>query len=230
MAETIGGIPVTAAQKELLEAHLRGVLEINKTHNLTRITSWEEGMLLHIEDSLVGLPEIADAPEGRYADLGSGGGFPGVEVAVMTGRRTLLVDSVQKKMAALGGLMEEMGLSDTVETYGGRIEDLAKECPEEFAVLSARALSTLPSLLELAVPLLRVGGRLVCYKSQLPGNELEQACSLEGKLGMRFLSNREVTLSDGETLRRIVVFEKVAQPTVKLPRRVGMAQKRPYTA
>lgn len=230
MSETIGGISVTEEQKELLEAHLRGVLEINKTHNLTRITSWEEGMLLHIEDSLVGIPEITEAPEGRYADLGSGGGFPGVEAAIMTGRETLLVDSVQKKMVALAGLMDEMGLSGMVSTYGGRIEDLSKEHPEEFAVLSARALSTLPSLLELSVPLLQIGGRLVCYKSQLPGNELEEACALEQKLGMKFVSNREVVLSDGETLRRIVVFEKVAQPTVKLPRRVGMAQKRPYTA
>lgn len=229
MTETIGSIHVTEVQKDLLEAHLSGVLEINKTHNLTRITSWEEGVILHIEDSLVGIPEIDEAPEGPYADLGSGGGFPGVEVAIMTGRKTLLVDSVQKKMAALAELVKEMGLSDTVSTYGGRIEDLAKERAGQFSVLSARALSTLPSLLELAVPLLCIGGRLVCYKSQLPGNELEQACSLETKLGMKFVSSREVVLSDGETLRRIVVFEKVAQPTVKLPRRVGMAQKRPYT-
>lgn len=230
MGDTIGGVAVTERQRELLEGHLRGVLEINKTHNLTRITSWEEGMLLHIEDSLVGIQEIEQAPAGRYADLGSGGGFPGVEAAIMTGRDTLLVDSVQKKMSALDELMEELGLSGTVSTYGGRIEDLAKEFPEGFAVLSARALSTLPSLLELASPLLQLGGRLVCYKSQLPGDELEHACALEEKLGMSFVSSREVVLSDGETLRRIVVFEKTAQPKVSLPRRVGMAQKRPYSA
>ena len=115
------------SQQSLLEGHLRGVLEANKVHNLTRIDTWEDGLLLHVEDSLVGLPEIQDAPVGRYADLGTGGGFPGVPVAIMTGRETLLVDSVQKKMAAVQEIVDSLGLSASVSTYGGRIEDLAKE-------------------------------------------------------------------------------------------------------
>lgn len=221
---------VTDGQREQLEAHLRGVLEINQVHNLTRITSWEEGLLLHVEDSLVGISEIDEAPEGLYGDLGTGGGFPGVPVAIMTGRTTVLVDSVQKKMAALHGLMERLGLDGSISTYAGRIEDLAKERPAAFAVLSARALSSLPSLLELASPLLQQGGRLVCYKSQLPGNELDHAKALETKLAMRFVSERHTLLSDGATQRTIVVFEKDGEPTVKLPRRVGSAQKNPYTA
>ena len=54
------------------------ILEANKRTNLTRITSREEAEVLHLEDSWVGLPEINRAPDGRYGDLGSGGGFPGV--------------------------------------------------------------------------------------------------------------------------------------------------------
>lgn len=217
-------------QRDLMRQHLQGVLEINKVHNLTRITSWEEGMLLHVEDSLVGVREVNEAPEGLYGDLGTGGGFPGVPVAVMTGRQTLLVDSVQKKMAAVQGLVENLGLSNQVSTYAGRIEDLAKEMPGEFAVLTARALSSLPSLLELACPLLQQGGRLVCYKSQLPDNELDHAKALRSKLAMRFVSKRDVVLGDGKTYRTIVVFERSGEPTVKLPRRVGSAQKNPYSA
>lgn len=221
---------ITSSQQSLLEGHLRGVLEANKVHNLTRIDTWEDGLLLHVEDSLVGLPEIQDAPAGRYADLGTGGGFPGVPVAIMTGRETLLVDSVQKKMAAVQEIVDSLGLSASASTYGGRIEDLAKEMPQAFAVISARALSALPSLLELAVPLLQEGGRLVCYKSQLPDNELEHARALEDKLAMRLVSERHVLLSDGATERCIVVFERCGEPRVNLPRRVGSAQKNPYRA
>ena len=217
-------------QRRLIEAHLKGVLDINTVHNLTRITSWEEGMLLHVEDSLVGLKELEEAPEGPCADLGTGGGFPGVPLSIVSGRNILLVDSVQKKMTAVQTLIDELGLSDQIQTYAGRIEDLSKERPQSFSVLTARALSSLPSLLELASPLLVQGGRLICYKSQLPGNELEHAQALEGKLAMHFISERQTTLSDGFTHRTIVVFEKQGEPTIKLPRKVGSAQKNPYSA
>ena len=62
----------------LLKRHLELVIEANKVTNITRISTWDEGMLLHVEDSLVGLPEVVAAPEGRYVDLGSGAGYPGI--------------------------------------------------------------------------------------------------------------------------------------------------------
>ena len=83
----------------LMQRYLDSILEANKVTNLTRITDGEQARLLHIEDSLVGLPEVNEAPTGLYGDLGSGGGFPGVPLALATGRKTLLVDSVKKKMA-----------------------------------------------------------------------------------------------------------------------------------
>lgn len=58
--------------EDLLQRHLELVIEANKTTNITRISSWEDGMLLHVEDSLIGLPELSAAPEGWYADIGSG--------------------------------------------------------------------------------------------------------------------------------------------------------------
>lgn len=70
----------------------------------------------------------------------------------------MLVDSVTKKTTALDRIIEELGLEGQVSTYTGRSEELALEMPESFAVITARALSSLPSLLELAVPLLSLGG------------------------------------------------------------------------
>lgn len=88
-------------QRELLDKHLELVIEENKVTNLTRIVDWESAQVLHVEDSLAGLPEVEEALEGPYLDMGSGAGFPGIPLAIMTGRETLLADSVGKKTRAL---------------------------------------------------------------------------------------------------------------------------------
>ncbi|MEY8459777.1 16S rRNA (guanine(527)-N(7))-methyltransferase RsmG [Eggerthellaceae bacterium 24-137] len=217
----------SSSADEMSRRYLDLILEANKVTNLTRITTRDEAEVLHLEDSLVGLQEINQAPEGLYGDLGSGGGFPGVPIALATGRKTLLVDSVKKKMALVAAAVDTLGLSDQITTYDGRIEDLAREQPGSFSVLTARALSRLVSLLELAAPLLVKGGLLVCYKAQLSDGEVKEARAVESMLGMRLVSRRETLLSDEQTKRTIVVFEKVGKSKIKLPRRVGLAQKSP---
>ena len=104
------------AQQDLIRRHLELIIEANKTTNLTRIDSLEDGMLLHVEDSLSGLPEINAAPEGLYGDLGTGGGFPGIPLAIVTGRATILADSVGKKTRVLDGVIQELGLRNQVTT------------------------------------------------------------------------------------------------------------------
>ena len=140
---------------ELLQRHLELVLEANKKTNITRISSWDEGMVLHVQDSLLGLEELSEAPDGWYADIGTGAGYPGIPLAIETGRKTLLVDSVGKKTAILDSFIGELGL-DQVSTYTGRIEDLAREHPYEFTAITARALAQLSVLMELAAPLLQL--------------------------------------------------------------------------
>jgi len=213
--------------QELMGQYLDLILEANKTTNLTRITSRDEALVLHIEDSLVGLEEVSEAPEGLYGDLGSGGGFPGVPLALATGRETVLVDSVKKKMVIVQQAVNQLGLGRQITTCSDRIEDLALDRPGSFSVLTARALSRLVALLELSSPLLVKGGRLVCYKAQLSDDEMQEARAVEDLLGMRLVSQRETMLSDGETRRTIVVFEKVGKAKLKLPRRIGAAQKTP---
>lgn len=72
------GIDITEQQEQILFDDLHAIIEINKTMNLTRILSEEDGMALHLEDSVLGLPYVNDAPVGLYGDLGTGGGFPGI--------------------------------------------------------------------------------------------------------------------------------------------------------
>ena len=220
------GLDLDDDQCALLLADLTKIIEVNRVINLTRIDSIENGIVRHLEDSLLGLSAVNAAPAGLYGDLGTGGGFPGVPIAIMTGRETLLVDSVKKKVNALLSVVETLGLDDHVSGYAGRIEDLAVERKGQFSVLTARALSSLPSLLELSAPLLRNGGQLICYKAKPEKQETDAAISLEKKLGMRYVSRETYQLSD-ESTRCILVFEKYAKPKISLPRRLGMAQKHP---
>ncbi|MEG2477251.1 MAG: 16S rRNA (guanine(527)-N(7))-methyltransferase RsmG [Gordonibacter sp.] len=213
--------------KSLVDVYLDSVLEANKTTNLTRISSLEEARILHVEDSLAGLPELQQAPKGLYGDLGTGGGFPGVLLAIETGRKTILVDSVQKKMAIIEKILKEMNLDGSITTYAGRIEDLSVDYPGQFAVLTARALAKLSVLMELSSPLLKKNGRLICYKANVQSEEWEHALSLQDKLGMKLFSDRSLLLSDQETQRRIICFEKVSRAKISLPRRMGLAQKKP---
>ncbi len=211
----------------LISRYLEAILKANQRINLTRITDKPRACILHIEDSLSVLEEMECAPDGLYGDLGSGGGFPGVPLAITTGRETILIDSVKKKMTAVQTILKDLELSDQISTYAGRIEELSQEKRGGFSVLTARALSTLDSLIELASPLLKQNGWLICLKAQVEVDEIKQAQDIEEMAGMKLIKTREFYLSDGETYRTVLTFEKIHEPTVSLPRRVGMAQKKP---
>ena len=216
---------LTPDQQSLIKQHLALVIEANKTTNLTRIDTTDEAMLLHVEDSLVGLKELNEAPEGPYGDLGSGAGYPGIPLAIATNRQTTLIDSRQKKMLILDGIITELGLSNQISTYAGRAELLAHTQGGRYAALTARALAKLSVLMELASPLLEKGGHLICYKANLEDSELTHARQVQKTTGMKFQSERDVQLS--EFSRKIIVFEKTSKPTIKLPRQEGQAQKNP---
>ena len=89
----------TDKQKKI-QAYLDLVIEKNKELNLTRIETREKGMLLHIEDSLSCIDEFT-SQDGPFLDIGTGGGFPGVPLAIASGRTGVLIDSVQKKARAV---------------------------------------------------------------------------------------------------------------------------------
>ena len=104
-------------KKVLIDSYLSAFLDANKRINLTNITDREQASLLHVEDSLAGFNEVQSAPVGSYGDLGSGGGFPGVPLGVMTGRPTILIDSVKKKMRAVKGILEALGIQDQIKNF-----------------------------------------------------------------------------------------------------------------
>lgn len=214
-------------QRDLIVRHFELVKEFNKKVNLTRIDDDDEGYLLHIEDSLTALQELEDAPEGLYGDMGTGAGYPGIPLAIVSGRDTVLIDSRKKKVDALQEMIFQLGLSEKIRTYAGRAELLARTEPGSFSALTARALAPLSVLMELASPLLKKNGRLICFKSHVDDEEYNHAVDLSEKFGMKLAADRSFMLENTYD-RRLLVFEKYKKPSVKLPRLEGQAQKNPF--
>jgi 16S rRNA (guanine527-N7)-methyltransferase len=227
MLEEALGRSISEEQSGLLHKHLAFIIEQNESLNLTSIQGFEEGAVLHIEDSLTALPEIEEAPEGVLLDLGSGAGFPGIPLAVVTTRPCVLVESRKKKARVLQRFISENGLGGKVTVEALRIEELAQRLPDHFAVATARALSSLPSLMELAAPLLQEDGLLIAYKGRLTEEETTSARALEETLGMSLQTIRSLTLSDNSSPRTIVQLKKTAPAKIPLPRPSGKAQTHP---
>lgn len=209
----------------LIEKHLKLVLEANKEVNITNITNWEDAYLLHVKDSLTALPELLEAEHGLYTDIGSGAGYPGIPLAIKSKRKTILVETVGKKASILKNIINQLGLS-TVEVYEGRIELVNRDYPKGFSAITARALAQLSILMELASPLLKESGILICFKSHIDDNELTHALSLQKKFAMKLYSDRSISLKNH--CRRIICFQKQGNPEIVLPRKVGFAQKKPF--
>lgn len=140
--------------------------------NLVAPSTLQDLWTRHILDS-VQLWSITPPPPGLWADLGAGGGFPGLVVAALahdTPVRVALVESDQRKAAFLHIAAQAMGLSPTI--HATRIEATS---PLGASTVSARALAPLPRLIDLALPHLAPGGRLVLPKGARHADELAMA-------------------------------------------------------
>ena len=207
--------------------YLEAVLRANERLNLTRITAVDAAVRLHLLDSLSAMPELEAAPAGNVLDIGSGGGFPGVPLAIASRRRFVLLDSVAKKTVAVQSILDALDRDISASALWGRAEDVARESPGRFAAVVARAVTALPSLVELASPLLASGGRLIALKGRPSDAEVLSGVRVAGIVGMRSVGSRQLVLPGSDELRSIVVYEKVGQGRVALPRRSGLAQHQP---
>lgn len=224
-----GGSPVSTDHAAVLVDYLLLIMNANRTINLTGITDVDKALRLHLLDSLMGLPEVNRAPLGALLDLGTGGGFPGVPLAVAAERPGVLLDSVAKKTRALREVLAETGLSRSIDAECERAETFAQRRGGTFGVVTARAVAPLGSLVELASPLLQAGGLLVALKGLPSLKELEDARATAALVGMEEVSARRFTLPGGDEDRTIVSYARTGVPSVELPRRVGLAQRSPLS-
>lgn len=227
VSETLqaSGIEVDDERARVLCAHAAAVLEANRRFNLTSITDPRRFVVLHIADSLAVLPAVQEAAEGSGIDIGTGAGYPGLPLAVVTGRAFTLLDGTGKKAAFLQEVCSDLGLS-WIEPVGQRAEEFARVRPEAYALAVSRAVGPLATVVELAAPLLVRTGRLIAYKGRPDPQETARGDEAADVCGMRRVGEVRYRL-EGTEERVAFVYEKVSEPHVALPRRPGMASRRP---
>ena len=205
------------------------LLEANRRLNLTRVVEPAAVARLHLLDSLAALPLIDDAGStDPCLDLGSGGGVPGIVLALARpSRRWVLVDSVRKKADAMRDFVRELRLAN-VEVLAERAEDLGRDPDhrEHYALVTARACAALPVLAEYALPLIAQRGRLLAWKGPIADEELRAGAAASRLVGG---GPPDVIPAGFDALgdHRFVVIRKVRPAPSAYPRRPGEPSRRP---
>ena len=196
--------------------------------NLTAIEGLDDGIDRHLADSVAGLalPEVASATSAL--DIGSGVGFPGLALAIARpGMAVTLVESERRKAEWL--LRASAGIPN-VRVVSDRSEHLAARERELHPLVTVRALGPLPVALELAAPLVALGGCVVAWRGDDADPELERAgARAAAELGLEPRPPVAASPFPGAR-RRLQRFVKVAPTPAKYPRRPGRAAKRPLGA
>jgi 16S rRNA (guanine527-N7)-methyltransferase len=196
---------------------------------ITSVRDPVEGVDVHVADSLVALElrEVRDAR--RIADLGSGGGFPGLALAIaLPEAHVALVESVARKCAFLRTAVERMQLAN-VDVVNARAEEWPAGL-EAHDLVTARALAPLPVLVEYAAPLLCLGGALVAWKGVRDGAEEADGAAAAAAMGMGHMDVWPVSPFPAARDRHLYLSLKVSPTPPEYPRRAGMARKRPIRA
>lgn len=193
------------------------LLETNRRFNVSGAGTPEE-LLPHLLDSL----SIVSYVQGPLVDIGSGGGLPAIPLALAAGIPVTLVESTTKKAAFLEAALGVLGLDGRVIPQRAELSGRDPALREQFACATARAVSSAPTVLELAVPFLRVGGLAVLQRGRLDERERNAVVDAAPMLGAELA--QEIPL-DGD--RRVLIIKKTAQTAQRFPRRTGVPEKRP---
>jgi len=227
--ETLGWQP-TAAQNRQFELLYELILAGNRQLNLTRITDVQEFGEKHLWDSLRGVAQLLSVPALlKVIDIGTGGGFPGLPVAIARPDwQVTLLDSTRKKMTFLQTLLTPLGL-DQVRTLCDRAESVGQhpDHREQYDLALIRAVGPAAVCAEYALPLVKVGGLAVLYRGQWQLVDTEALRPAVRQLGgqIETLEAFKTPLSHSD--RHCLYLRKLTPTPPQLPRPVGVPAQNP---
>lgn len=216
---------VTPEQARLCIEHLLYMQQVNSYINLTRIVDIDDAVILHILDSLL-LCKGLQSQRGRFLDMGTGAGFPGIPFHIFTGCEGILLDSVGKKVDAVNAFISHLGLQ-RVHGVHDRLESYAVQQRNTFDMVVARAVGQLPLLIEYGAPFLRENGLLILAKANPAPEELETGARAASLCGLKEVNQLSFDLPYDLGHRTVIHYHKVCEPSISLPRAVGVAKKTP---
>lgn len=201
------GIDVTGEQLEKLEIYCNFLLEYNTHTNLTAIKNREEVYLKHFYDSLTLVKSIDLTSIENLLDIGTGAGFPGMVLKIFfPNLQIYLVDSNNKKIKFLNELKDKLNV-DKVEVINDRIENITSRFINSIDVVTARAVTNLPVLVELALPLVKVNKYFIAMKGNAQ-EELENSEYAITYLGGKIEDVKEFALPHDAGKRMLIAIQK----------------------
>lgn len=231
MAEVVARFPVpdpeatTEAVRLLLEALLA------EPDPPTTVRDPTQALDVHVADSLAALALPAVREADKAADIGAGAGFPGlVLAAALPDIEIDLIESGRRKCEGIDRLAATAGLEARARAIPVRAEELAAgEGRSSYALVTARALASLPVLCEYAAPLLREGGHLVAWKGTRDAVEEERGARAAVELGLEAAEIVSVRPYPASENRHLHVYSKVRETADRYPRRPGVAVRKPLS-
>lgn len=205
------------------------MISVNENMNLTAIKDPLGIIYKHIVDSAAIVPCIPQ--NAKLLDVGTGGGFPLLPVAILRSDVRLTgLDSTAKKLRYIDETAELLELSN-VKTLVGRAEELAhnRQYRGAFGVVTARAVASLNVLCELCIPFVKENGIFLSMKGAAADEEIKAAISAASQLGAsRPDDNAFTLLCGGEELQRhVILFKKIKQTPENFPRAYNRISKKP---
>lgn len=210
-------ISVTKENLASLAKYKDLLVEYNKKFNLTAIKSDEEIYLKHFYDSLTLIKAYSLNGNLKLLDIGTGAGFPGIVLKIFYPDLELtLLDSNHKKIAFLEVVIKELNLKN-VTCINSRAENLPKTYREYFDIVTSRAVAHLRILLELSIPYLKVGGKLIAMKG-LSEDEIKESAKILEKLDSRIVDTIKFNLPIEGSNRSLVIVQKNKKTNEIYPR------------
>ena len=220
-------IKLSTEQAEMFFKYMNLLLEWNEKINLTAITDEEEVIVKHFVDSITISKYI---PTGTsLIDVGTGAGFPGIPLGIIRNDlEIVLLDSLQKRINFLEVVIRELRL-ENIKTVHARAEEFGKnnKYREKFDVATSRAVANLSTLSEYLLPLVKVGGVVICMKGCAIEEELNNSKKAINVLGGKVTRVFEFNLPKTDIKRNIVLVDKVSKTPAKYPRKPGTPSKEP---
>jgi len=224
------GVCLDDGRLDRLERYAR-LLTSYKKANVIGTRDLDRILLDHVLDSLSCFLHEPLWEAGRLADVGSGGGLPGIPISIVRpDLRTTLIESTRKKADFLRHAAEQLALAN-LEVVNARVEDIGRtqEQRSVYGIVTTRAVARLSVVAEYCVPLLEVGSQAIAMKAGLEGEEYEEGRRATGALGATIAGVEPVAVLPevGEKERNLVILKKGRETPARYPRKAGMAAKRP---
>ena len=213
------GISCDEKQLTLLWDFMKHVLKTNESFNLTAIKDEDAFVEKMIFDSAL-LLNNQTFENLDVLDIGSGAGFPSVVLAILSPKaHVYALDSTAKKVKFIEDYAKQNGLD--VTGISARAEEYARDNRDRFMVVTARAVASLRILVELAIPLLKVGGVFIAMKGPGFEQEIEESKGTLKKLNAEIDYIYEDQLPESEESRSFIYIKKVGETPKKYPRPYG---------